>query len=582
MSQMLFSIRDAAQSIHSQRHPSFVDVIVPALSDDPETIPELEHAMRRFLPPDGDAPLHVGWEPGDGDAAPGADVFLVDLAARLIGMRSASFDLIRFGEVTYGDENTPKSQWIPYRIADDWHVREPDVDWAAEAGARRREREANPPWDTRSVLYGQVSAFIVDQCLEARGGSIGRNDEWTPPPGWQWWALPERAAKKKSMQVSDAIAEIHARWLMRPRDDLGGRTPRDLLHDRRSEIMFQLQDRELQWARSGTCPPGLWRDSVAYRCGGYGTHEIVVYYELVRHLVEACWDMVVERRVRAKSLTRDAAVERLGAVQQEWLHTPNDEEYRGRPPIHVIERERLRLPLASTGEEAMIDCDCPMCRMMADGGPVFWSFDGSHLDDDFAFAVFEETREEWEETQREWAELDADEDERKTPIFPRAVGVSSAELDAIGDERSDTIWQRSYSSSESVRTPTLTLMGLACHLAELFDDIRRLRTDPSALSITGDRPAPDDVKTLPRDRSSVDVQTWIDTLNRDLTNLRDAVSQSSAVLVDPVAARFSEHLLALAEARPSLTVKCLDLDRQINALSDRLSGDQEIADNAPF
>jgi hypothetical protein len=122
-------------------------------------------------------------------------------------------------------------------------------------------------------------------------------------------------------------------------------------------------------------------------------------------------------------------------------------------------------------------------------------------------------------------------------------------------------------------------MGLACHLAELIDDIRNMRSDASNLSITGGTEPSRGKGNRPVDRAKSDAQAWIDTLNRDFSNLRDAVSRRMGSLIEPVASRFSEHLLALAETRPALTVKCLDLDRQINALSGRISGASEAPDD---
>jgi hypothetical protein len=55
----------------------------------------------------------------------------------------------------------------------------------------------------------------------------------------------------------------------------------------------------------------------------------------------------------------------------------------------------------------MVDEDCPLCQMLADSGPGFWHLDGCNMDEEFPFALFEATREEWEEKQQHWAELQA-------------------------------------------------------------------------------------------------------------------------------------------------------------------------------
>ena len=92
----------------------------------------------------------------------------------------------------------------------------------------------------------------------------------------------------------------------------GGRDPRPLANDAarrsgrpdaarraggkaRSHVDWDLQDRGVQWSFTSACPPALSETSAAFRRGGFGTHENVLYYELVRHLVWSCWQRVVER-----------------------------------------------------------------------------------------------------------------------------------------------------------------------------------------------------------------------------------------------------------------------------------------------
>jgi hypothetical protein len=427
MSEMTFAVLDDRRAIRAQRHASFVDVLIPALSDDPETIEELAHAMRRFLAPeDEDEPL-AGWSAGDCDEPCDAGICIVDLAARLIVYQSTYCEFLRRGQVTFdethGDEDE-SARWIPYHISDEWLVTDQLDGWRGGSRQRREEQRARAPFDTREVLYGNVIEFIVDECFAARGGATDSQGRWTPPAGWQWRALPERGrrgslldganspagtrspADNQPLCVDDAAAEIHARWLMTPRDDLRGQTPRDVLHARHRDLSLHLQDRETQWSRFGQPPPPLWRESIAYRYGGYGAHEIVVYYYLVRHLIHECWDMVQPPPGRTP-LTKAAAVERLSAAKQDWLHTPDLEDYRGKTPAYVIECERLRLPWVLSGAEAMVDEDCPLCQMLADSGPGFWHLDGCNMDEEFPFALFEATREEWEEKQQHWAELQA-------------------------------------------------------------------------------------------------------------------------------------------------------------------------------
>ena len=130
------------------------------------------------------------------------------------------------------------------------------------------------------------------------------------------------------------------------------------------------------------CPPGLDESSFAFRYGGFGTHELVKYYDLVRELLWSCWDRLVELGKTQpatngpESLTvgdfLTSEVPRLESVRDEWLDTP-DPECHGRTPRSIIDRERARLPEGMSGHDAIVDPDCPCCQMMADmPGPVFW------------------------------------------------------------------------------------------------------------------------------------------------------------------------------------------------------------------
>src|SRR5207244_4050793 len=148
--------------------------------------------------------------------------------------------------------------------------------------------------------------------------------------------------------------------------------------------------------------------SHAFRFGGFGTHELVMYYNLVRELLWSCFDGLAEL-AQAESLTLgdflSNEISRLEKVRETWLDTP-DPEFHGRTPRSIIDRERARLPEAMSSRDAMVDADCPCCQMMADmPGPMFWGLDGSSMDDEFAFDIYHRTREEWEADRREWEEF---------------------------------------------------------------------------------------------------------------------------------------------------------------------------------
>jgi hypothetical protein len=53
-------------------------------------------------------------------------------------------------------------------------------------------------------------------------------------------------------------------------------------------IDADLHSRGLQWSFRGEPAPCLASESAAYRFAGFGTHEVVVYYELMRLLLSEC------------------------------------------------------------------------------------------------------------------------------------------------------------------------------------------------------------------------------------------------------------------------------------------------------
>src|SRR4051812_44545727 len=69
MSECTIIVRDASRAIHSQLHASYVDWFLAALADDPETIEELDFALRRFLPEHSHDSFFRWWRQG-ADAEP--------------------------------------------------------------------------------------------------------------------------------------------------------------------------------------------------------------------------------------------------------------------------------------------------------------------------------------------------------------------------------------------------------------------------------------------------------------------------------------------------------------------------------
>jgi hypothetical protein len=526
MSEVRLVIRDARRDIHRTIHGSTAERVVSALSADPETIEELEAALDRFEEP-RHAPHFAGFYRGVDDQPYDAGLVIVDLAARLVVCESTYFSASAEGAVQYHDGNCATDARVRYHIAEEWRFERDALCWDSLAESRRRERAASPPLDMRAVLYGKpLLEFIGRECLQAFGANTAREEETD-------------AGSSVEEREYALIRDIHARWLTTPRDDLRGQSPRNVLLAKQDQITWDLQDREQQWSVMQQCPRGLDRESAAFRFGGFGTHEIVTYYELVRELLGSCCQAVPEF-VRSAHGAPDVGdfltdeVPRLAQVRDEWLDGP-DPEFHGRTPRSIIDRERARLPEGISGEEAVIDHDCPLCAMQADlPGPMFWHLDGCNMDEDFAFS-FHRTREEWEAEQREYEEcsrrFNAEWAERER------LGVKYPEP---GYADPDTVWERSFSAPETAGTPLyLRLFSIGSHLSELIVDL----------------------KEPVEDRESVD------RLSRDFGNLRDVLQShdpaAGEALLEPVLDRFCDSLAAVAAARSDLEPKCADLQARL-------------------
>jgi hypothetical protein len=410
MSETRLVIVDAEKNYEGTIHTSMVDRCVAALSAEPETFAELQAALTRYIKlTDDRGPLEglrpspeVRTEPRD------AGVVIMDLAAQVIAWESTYFQPESEGSVNYHDGRAATDISIRYRIPDSWEFVASIESYSGYAASGRARRAACPPLDARPVLYGRpLLEFIIEQV--------------TALP------LPESANQELRDDLIDTLArEIHGRWLTASRTDLQGQAPRDVLLARHEFVDFDLDSRELQWSLLLEAPPCLARESHAYRFAGFGTHENVMYYDLVRHVICSAFDShrsrgaaTVDEQMEADFPAApedlESQVVRLQQIKQTWLQTPGSDSG-GRAPVNIIESERRRLPLALRPSDLIIDDDCPLCVMTAQEAAAgvsigFQHFDGSHMDDDFVFSFFR-TREEWEEENRRRQEFHRDFDRR--------------------------------------------------------------------------------------------------------------------------------------------------------------------------
>lgn len=130
-------------------------------------------------------------------------------------------------------------------------------------------------------------------------------------------------------------------------------------------------------------------------------------------------------------------------------------------------------------EEHIVDCDCPICEMMAEGefGIGFTSIDGHHLelDDEFAFSMIE-SREDWEAQMEMDAELHA--------------GMNSGRSERKeSDEPQDPfapIWSSCF-TDEAIPGDTRGMLKMAVMVAELLSDLSDLEASREDIEELKDR-----------------------------------------------------------------------------------------------
>ena len=535
MSELTLSISDGERSIHGCVALSDAIRIVGSLAADPETIAELELALGRFRSSAGSSGFFEPWCTGLSHDAWDAGLVFIDLPGRLIASQTSHGAFESEGAIEWHDGELTTDRLVPFHIAADWMFLDRVHGFEPLAAQRRLDRSAVVPLDERAVIYGQVADFIVRE-FAARQHELGRLDH---------------------NARYELAREIHTHWLLTPREDLRDHAPRDLMIDARYDhITKDLQYQAHRWSLVGEAPPGIARESMAYRFGGFGTHEFVLYYDLVREMITACINRPASNPVNESLLA--AEVEHLQMMCQEWLNCPNHDDLHGRTPASVIDRERRRLPESSSAEEAIIDHDCPLCQMMADSrfGPTFWHLDGCNMDDDFAFSLCR-SRDEWAAEQREFDEvgrtLDLD-----LPDAP-ALGEEIRDLDS-GPDESSSVWKTSYSNTQAVdalparQALPLMLFAIAAHLGELLEDLK-----------SGDAS-----------------QEQAQSIRAQFTELRIAVSAHSSLEAESAIAHFCEALEVLTGNRPDLEPKCDDLASKLEHLLERCREANDLEEQLPY
>ncbi len=332
---------------------------------------------------------------------------VIDLVQKRV-MTGRDFDLIgRDQAFTMVDESGKQHYPLSVHLPPWWELNE---QMEANAVDRKRERAWSVPRVNREVLFGEA---MVDD-LAKRILGVVQSEPWR-----------SSGARENKQSRYKFTIQVHREWLMTPRDELGGKFPRQMLHGGHDWIDHLVSAQRIRFEDGGelvAVPTGV----TGYDEAPMGREEIVMYFDLCRELISAGWQWCIENQIGSKESAdprrKHQLVMYLTDVKQQWLASPFEG---GSPPQFIIECSRRRVPhgpgVPIVGmedrppEEHTVDCDCPICSMMADGifGPGFECIDGHHLelDDEFAFSL-NETREAWEAEQAEFADFSAKVDRR--------------------------------------------------------------------------------------------------------------------------------------------------------------------------
>jgi hypothetical protein len=486
-------------------------VVLAALSAEPESFDELAEAVRRYQPEHQlfDQPRAMR---GIDEAVADGPWCLVDLVGRTV-IAGGEFELPdpRGAYQTDEDEDPQGFPIVWLDTPADWLFRQSGDDWQTVVAARVSARAAVPRVDARPVLFGPpLLEHLARGVLAA--AATGPVDE------------------ERERELTRAV---HADWLMTARADLGGRTPREVLLAERNRITFEMEHRAQQWSRQGHAVPALPADSTAYRLGGFGTTEVVLYFNLVRALLAEAWELMKQE----PRPTQPLLVERLAEFRDGWLDSPPEDGGSGLTCAELIESERRRMPVTSDGSH--LDCDCPICQAMAEGefGPAFMSFDGHRLEleDEFAFSLAE-TREEWERKQEDYRKF-AEEMDRK---FSERAAAGGDDADPLAG----SVWGTSFVDWDAVAgpgaSPRQALLALGFPLAELVSNLQ-------------DHPGGTDLMM---------------SLNQAYAGLR---ASQDEVVTAAAAQEFRELLESAGRKFPDLTARCADLQSRVDEVLRRLA-----------
>ncbi len=350
-------------------------VAVASISAQPESINEFLAAIRRYQPADAWSATGDPVECIQDATTSDGQWCLVDLASRSV-ISGPHFELPdrRSALQADGDEHGQGANVIWLDTPPDWLFEPAAADWISTVDQRAAQIGDERRFDGRAVLYGpDMLRLIADRILIAAASGVpnARRHEFN--------------------------RNVHEDWLMTARADLCGQTPRQWMLKDHEHIGWELQHRTQQWQMQGFAVPPLDVFSVAYCYAAFGTSEVVIYFDLLRSLLNECW-----QQSDSGVFDSDRMVERLTSHMQSFLDQPPEDDGCPISRAERIECERRRMPL--TADQTHLDCTCSICHGddTADFGspPAFTAIDDSHLEleDAFAFSMIT-SRDDWERQQ---------------------------------------------------------------------------------------------------------------------------------------------------------------------------------------
>lgn len=364
-----------------------------------------------------------------------------------------------------------------------------------------KAREINGPRTTpltiprphRDVIWGSaMTDFFARRMLEiVRSGVEWIGEDWQGNP----WGKYEHTLT------------VHRDWLMTPRDDLNGATPRDCIHGG-ADWIDSLADGQHFRVDEGDEPVPVPTELSTHEHAAFGRHEMVIYFDACREVIADGWRWLLERRERLKAgQLNDEFATVMHDLLKSWLASPFED---GPTAESIIRSDRLRVPLYSTGADHIIDCDCPICDMMASGifGPSFCHYDGHSLeiDDDFAFSMLD-ILEQWEEKQREEAKMRA---EIEADIARRKEAGITAE------EEFQSVWNSTHLADDGIPGDTGGHLSTAFLVAELVGALKHEGADQSKIDLLNNA-----FRTYRTAESPQDVQSAADAFKQTLDELAD-------------------------------------------------------------